>query len=93
MNCFEAYTVEVPGGYHGMVRFSHKAQAWPILNHGEPIVFTMKSAALIAAQEQLIKHINGTMTRQGDKIDMAKSAANKIFRKGGRVIAVERRGA
>ncbi|WP_027685078.1 hypothetical protein [Rhizobium leguminosarum] len=56
-----------------------------------PKVFQVQSAAIIAAQDQVIKHINGTMRRDGERIDAAKSKADRLFRKGGRVVEVERR--
>ena len=92
MNVLEAYATPCVGGYHGMVRYSHKAQAWPVMRGEQPIVFKVESAAIIAAQDQLIRHINDTLRRQGDKMEASKIAADKLFRKGGKVVAVERRG-
>ena len=31
MNHIAAYPVPVPRGYHAMVRLSHKAQPWPLM--------------------------------------------------------------
>ncbi|TQX91293.1 hypothetical protein EQW76_00710 [Rhizobium sp. rho-13.1] len=79
MNVLEAYATPCVGGYHGMVRYSHKAQAWPVMRGEQPIVFKVESAAIIAAQDQLIRHINGTLRSSGFKMDAAKASAEKLF--------------
>lgn len=92
MNHFAAYSVPVPGGFWGMCRFAQNARPWPIMDGDRPKVFPVQSAAIIAAQDQVIKHINGTMRRDGERITAAKSQADRLFRKG-KVIEIERRGA
>ena len=92
MNHLDAFTMPVPGGHVAMCRFSHNAEAWPVLEDDAPKVFAVKKDALIAAQAHVIQHINGTMRRSGTKCSAAKIAAEKIFRKG-KVIPVERKGA
>jgi hypothetical protein len=42
----------------------------------KPKVFPTKSDALIAAQGHVIKHINGTMRRDGETIQMSKADAH-----------------
>jgi hypothetical protein len=72
MNHIAAYPVPVPGGYKAMVRLSHKAQPWPIMDGSKPAVYPTWDKAKIAAQEHVIDHINGTLRRDGETI-----AANK----------------
>jgi hypothetical protein len=90
MNCFAAYAVPVPRGYHAMCRFAQNARPWPILEDGKPKVFPDRSQALIAAQAHVIEHINGTMRRDGEVISAVRSEADKLFRSGGKIIPIER---
>jgi hypothetical protein len=85
MNHFAAYAVPVPAGFWAMCRFAHNAKPWPILDGDKPKVFTVRSAAIIAAQDQVIKHINGTMVRDGERIEAGRCKAESLFRKGKRI--------
>ncbi|NTE87222.1 hypothetical protein [Agrobacterium rubi] len=78
MNCIAAYPVPVPGGYRAMVRLSHKAQPWPLMNGEAPTIYPTFDAAKIAAMEHVIKHINGTMRRDGAILE-ARSKADALF--------------
>ncbi|UHS60596.1 hypothetical protein HRR99_03200 [Agrobacterium vaccinii] len=78
MNHFAAYSVPVPGGHWAMCRFAQNAQPWPILDGDKPLIFTTAKDALIAAQAHVIKHINGTMRRDGAVLE-ARSKADAIF--------------
>ncbi|WP_320196241.1 hypothetical protein RMR10_004560 [Agrobacterium rosae] len=78
MNHFAAYTVPVPGGHWAMCRFAQNAQPWPILDGDKPLIFTTAKDALIAAQGHVIKHINGTMRRDGAVLE-ARSKADELF--------------
>lgn len=97
MNHFAAYTVPVPGGHWAMCRFSHNAKPWPILDGDKPKVFPRETDALIAAQGNVIKHINGTMRRDGETIAICK--ADSAFpgldpfvrNKAGKQVLVERK--
>lgn len=97
MNCIAAYPVPVPGGFRAMVRLSHKAQPWPLMEGDAPRVYPTFDSAKIAAMEHVIKHINGTMRRDGDTIAICK--ADSAFpgldpfvrNKGGRQVTVERK--
>jgi hypothetical protein len=80
MNCIAACAVPVPLGYHAMCRFSHNAKPWPIMDGDKPKVFTVRADALIAAQQHVIDHINGTMRRDGVTLSAALSEAEKLFR-------------
>lgn len=90
MNHLAAYPVPVPGGYRAMVRLSHKAQPWPVMDGDKPAIYPTFDKAKIAAQEHVIEHINGTMRRDGVKCEAAKVAAERLFRNG-RKIEVERK--
>ena len=90
MNHFAAYSVPVPGGHWAMCRFAQNAKPWPIMDGDKPKVFPAQTDAVIAAQAHVIQHVNGTMVRAGDRCQAAKSAADRLFKKG-KVIAVERR--
>ncbi len=74
MNCIAAYPVPVPGGYRAMVRLSHKAKPWPLMTGDVPTIYPTSDAALIAAQGHVIKHINGTMRRDGETIKAVSDA-------------------
>lgn len=91
MNHFAAYSIEVPGGFWAMCRFAQNGKPWPIMDGERPKVFTVRSAAIIAAQDHVIKHINGTMRRDGDRITALRATAEKLFMGGGKVIPVEQR--
>ncbi|MCL6653506.1 hypothetical protein A6R70_14530 [Agrobacterium rubi] len=86
MNHFAAYSVPVPGGHWAMCRFAQNAQPWPILDGDKPLIFPTDTAALIAAQAHVIKHINGTMRRDGAVLE-ARSKADAIFNLPGSVKA------
>ena len=89
MNHIAAYPVPVPRGFHAMVRLSHKAQPWPLMEGDRPKVFPTSDAARIAAQAHVIDHINGTLVRDGERCAPLKAAADKWFRKG-RAIEIAR---
>lgn len=80
-----------------MCRFAQNAQPWPILDGDKPLIFTTAKDALIAAQGHVIKHINGTMRRDGETIAICKADAAFpgldpfVRNKGGRQVTVERK--
>lgn len=96
MNHIAAYPIPVPGGYRAMVRLSHKAQPWPLMEGDRPMIFPTFDAAKIAAQAHVIDHINGTMRRDG--VTLCASGADDHFpdlkpfvRQKGRMVPVERK--
>lgn len=97
MNHFAAYTVPVIGGYWAMCRFAQNAKPWPILEDEKPKVFPRETDALIAAQGNVIKHINGTMRRDGETIAICKADAAFpgldpfVRNKAGKRVPVERK--
>jgi hypothetical protein len=59
-----------------MVRLSHKAKPWPLMTGDAPTIYPTSDAALIAAQGHVIKHINGTMRRDGETIQIINADAH-----------------
>ncbi|API52883.1 hypothetical protein BMW22_15770 [Rhizobium leguminosarum] len=94
MNEFAGYTRPVPGGHWAMLRFARDGKPKPIMGEGEkPIIFPTEVEALRAVNLHLLAYFNGSYRRDGEMIFAAKSAADRIFRGGGRVVEVERKGA
>lgn len=97
MNCIAAYPVPVPGGFRAMVRLSHKAQPWPLMEGDAPRIYPTFDSAKIAAMEHVIKHINGTLRRDGETIAICKADAAFpgldpfVRNKAGKRVPVERK--
>lgn len=92
MNQFNGFTKEVDSGYLAMLRFAEDGQAEPVLGKsGKPVVYPTELEAQKAVTASLLKYFNGNMRRDGETITSAKAELDRIFRKGGKVIPVERR--
>lgn len=92
MNHFAGFTQPVVGGHHAMLRFAEDGQAEPVLGDGgKPIIFPTELDAQKAVTENLLRYFNGHLRRDGETITSARAEADRIFRKGGKVIPVERR--
>lgn len=92
MNHYAGFTIPVVGGHHAMLRFAEDGQAEPVLcEGGRPKVFATELEAQRAVTENLLRYFNGRLRRDGEIAGSARSAADKIFRKGGKVVPVERR--
>lgn len=99
MNCFDAYPLRRGPGWLAMARYSHKGQAWPVMDGDGPKIFTSANAAKMAALEALMQHMNGTMrTARDEAKDRAEDAwsavaAPKLVRQSRtkRLVAVERK--
>ncbi|MBR2689213.1 MAG: hypothetical protein IKE42_15275 [Aquamicrobium sp.] len=95
MNEVDARSVPVVGGYHGEFRKVHKASWEPVQRHGKPIVFLAAFEAEIAAWRALRAHLCGEIVgdgqRAGAALSEAESKFKKLFRGGGKTIAVEQR--
>ncbi len=91
MNCFAGFTKETPVGFLAMLRFAEDGQAEPVLAPGgKPMIYPTEVEAWRAVTASLLRYFNGKMRREG-VIVPAREAAERIFRKGGRVIPVEHR--
>lgn len=94
MNEFQAYPRATIQGFVVMLRFAKDGEAKPLLERGEkPRIFPTEKEAWKASTAALIGYLNGSLTSTGYKTTAAKAAAERIFRKGGKVIEVEHRGA
>lgn len=92
MNQFAGFTHPVPTGHLAMLRFAEDGQAEPVkCAGGKPQVFATELEAQRAVTEHLLRYINGNLRRCGEKAVNARAAAESIFRKGGKVIRVEKR--
>lgn len=89
MNEYSGYTVPVIGGHWAMLRFAKDGQPKPIMGRGEkPVVFPTELEATKAVLKATFAYFNGDYRRAGDRCQAAKSAADKLFMGGGKVIPV-----
>ncbi|MFU0503633.1 hypothetical protein [Pseudaminobacter sp. NGMCC 1.201702] len=77
------------GTWRALVRYSHKADYWPVMDGDRPAAYPTKDAAEIAALRAQEKHINGTITGFGDKVEAARTETDKLFRLGKKPIDLE----
>ncbi|MDO9417011.1 hypothetical protein [Pararhizobium sp.] len=94
MNHYSGYAHAVPSGWWAMVRFARDGRPKPILgDSGAPVVYPTELEAVKAVNASLLRYFNGDyLVRAGDRCSAAKSAANRLFKKGGGTIEVERKG-
>jgi hypothetical protein len=94
MNKFDAGAQLTPNGWIGYFRMVHHAQNKVLREGKHDILFATEAEALKAANAAFFKYLNSPITgissMGGSKKSVAKNAAEKIFRKGGKVVAVER---
>jgi hypothetical protein len=88
MNCFDAATRRHGDKWHGLARYVHRGEFWPVMDGDEPKRFNTREAALIAAQDAVIRHVNTTIVGCGERLTLARCNAEALFVKG-RKIAVE----
>ncbi|MBB4063663.1 hypothetical protein [Gellertiella hungarica] len=100
MNQFSIGAQAVAGGYIAWFRRVHKADNEILLGKGgQPIIYATKAEAKAAAGERLCAYINGSLVRDGEKLQ-ARSEADAVFnlkpfvkqRGKSRRIQVERKG-
>ena len=93
MNKAEARAKWSPLGFWvGQYRFVHKADFYQVKDRDGPVRFQTAIAAELAAHKAVLSHLNGYMTRSGDRAVMeAERAFGAIF-KGGKRIPVEVKG-
>ncbi|EJB02920.1 hypothetical protein Rleg9DRAFT_1735 [Rhizobium leguminosarum bv. trifolii WSM597] len=99
MNQFDAYAHPIRGGgYRAMLRFARDAEAKPLLNKGgDPEWFKDELTATTAALRHVLAYFNGHLVSSGEiggsSIFVARrEKAERLFRKGGKVIEVRRVG-
>ena len=90
MNHFHAKAEWINGTWRALVRYSHKADYWPVMKGDQPAGFPSREKALIAAYQAQEKHVNGTLRGFGDKATAARTEAERLFRPGKKPIVVER---
>ena len=88
MNHCAAVTRRCGDKWHGLARYVHRGEFWPVMDGDEPKRFNTREAALIAAQDAVIRHMNTTITGSGERLTLARCNAEALFVKG-RKIEVE----
>jgi hypothetical protein len=91
MNHFHAKAEWINGAWRAMVRYSHKADYWPVMDGEKPARYPTKAEAEIAALRAQERHMNGTIRGFGEKAEAARIEANKIFRLGKKPVVFESR--
>ncbi|NTG00084.1 hypothetical protein G6L30_08115 [Agrobacterium rhizogenes] len=95
MNEFAAGAQRVKTGWIAYYRKVHQSQNTVLRNGRHDIIFPTEIEALKAANEEFFKYLNspitGVSSMGGTKYSVAKTAAEKIFMGGVKVVAVERR--
>lgn len=89
MNHFHAKAEWIEGAWRALVRYSHKSDYHLVMDGRQPAGFPSKAAAELAALRDQERHMNGTITGFGDRVEFAKSEADKLFRLGKKPIAIE----
>lgn len=92
MNHIHAKAEWRDGAWRAMVRYSHKADYWPVMDGDRPAAYPTRQAAEIAALRAQEKHLNGTIVGFGEKVEAARIEANKLFRLGKKPIGIETKG-
>ena len=96
MNEFSGYAHPIRGGWWAMTRFARDAKPKPLLGKGEkPLVFPDELSATKAALQHVLAYFNGHLVcsgeiKGGSIRDARKAKAEKLFRGGGKTVAVER---
>jgi len=90
MNHLHAKAEWIDGAWRALVRYSHKADYWPVMSGARPAGFASRDKALIAAYQAQEKHLNGTIRGFGDKVCAARAEAERLFRPGRKPVVVER---
>lgn len=94
MNGYDARAVWTGLHWRGEFRCADQGDFRIVDVDGAEGKFETKASAELAAHKALAGYLNGNLVRFGGGMsfkDAARNAADKIFRKGGRVIPVERR--
>ncbi|PWJ81540.1 hypothetical protein C7441_11072 [Pseudaminobacter salicylatoxidans] len=94
MNGYEARGVWTGLYWRGEFRCADQGDFRVVQINGKEGRFESRETAELAAHKALAGYMNGNLVRFGGSVsfkEAAKNAADQIFRKGGKVIPVERR--
>ena len=96
MNSVDARSVAVYGGYHGEFRKVHRAGWEKVQARGVARIFATAAEAEIAAWRALRSHLCGDIVGTGQAsttaaLSVAEERFGRLFRGGGKTVAVERR--
>ncbi|MEX2739938.1 hypothetical protein AB3480_00565 [Rhizobium mongolense] len=95
MNKFDAGAMKTPHGWIGYFRMVHHAQNRVLRDGKHDIIFPTEAEALRAANAAFLSYLNSPITgissMGGSKKSVAKKAAEKLFRGGGKTIEIERK--
>ena len=94
MNTYAVRVVWTGLFWHGEFRCSDHGDFHIVQINGQPAQFPSREEAKAAAHDALLAYMNGNLVRFGGTVslkDAAKNAADRLFRKGGKVIPVEKR--
>ena len=92
MNHFHAKAEWIEGAWRALVRYSHKADYWPVMDGERPAGYPTKADAEIAALRAQERHMNGAIRSFGEKVEATHIEANKLFRLGKKPIDLETKG-
>ncbi|MCO6050867.1 hypothetical protein NGM99_13870 [Mesorhizobium sp. RP14(2022)] len=93
MNQTTAFTDTCVGGHRAFIRFPKDGKANPLLaKGGTPKIFPTEKEAWKALAKALCAHANGHLVRSGERAGKLKAEADKLFRGGGKIVRVEKRG-
>lgn len=94
MNTYAVRVVWTGLFWHGEFRCSDHGDFHTVQINGQPAQFASREEARAAAHDALLAYMNGNLVRFGGTVSLkeaAKNAADKLFRKGGKVIPVQKR--
>lgn len=97
MNKFDVGSIKTPHGFVGYYRQVHRSTNFILRDGKRDIIFATSEAAEKAALRAFLEYLNTpivaeSMTGPTNKKALAKSQLDKLFRGGGKTIAVERIG-
>lgn len=82
MNAFFATYKEACGGFYALLRLPKDGFLKPILGKGgNPIIYSTPLAAQEASTRALEAWCNGNLVRDGERLSVVKSEAEKLFEK------------
>ncbi|MHC2297882.1 hypothetical protein [Rhizobium mongolense] len=94
-SCFAAGATKRGHGWIAYYRRVHDAENRVLRDGKHDIIFATEAEALKAANAEFLKYLNSQITSissmGGSKKSVAKKAADRLFKKGGGTIEVERR--